>query len=72
LHDAIQFEAKGIPAALIITEPFRPIVASFAPTIGAAGFVGCEVPHPISTQDEATLRVIAARVADAVVAQLSV
>jgi hypothetical protein len=71
LHDAIQFEAKGIPSALIITEPFRPIVAGFAPTIGAAGFIGCEVPHPVSTQNEAALRVIAARVADAVIAQLS-
>lgn len=71
MHDAIQFEAKGIPSALIITEPFRPIVAGFAPTIGAAGFIGCEVPHPVSTQDDVSLQKIAKHVADAVVAQLS-
>ena len=35
MHDAVQIEANGVPAALIITEPFSKIVNAFAPTIGA-------------------------------------
>lgn len=71
MHDAIQLEALGVPSALVITEPFRPIVAGFAPTIGAAGYLGCEVPHPVSPLGEDKLREYAARVADEVVARLT-
>ncbi len=71
MHDAVQFEALGIPTALVITDQFPPIVAGFAPTIGAAGYLGCEVPHPVSSQSEDTLRQYAARVADEVVARLT-
>jgi hypothetical protein len=71
LHDAVQFELAGVPSALIITEPFRPIVAKFAPTIGAAGFQGCEVRHPVSTLNEQELKAIAAGVVEDVLRRLT-
>ena len=39
-------ESRGIPSMLLITEPFEPVVESFAPTVGMATYPAVTVPHP--------------------------
>jgi hypothetical protein len=71
LHDALQLEALGVPAAVVVTEPFTVLVGSFARTLGAPGYPPMVVPHPISSKDDEHLRKMADGVADAVAAQLA-
>ena len=53
-------EAHGIPTALVITEPFAPIVASFAPTVGMDKYTGTVmVPHRVATTDDEGLKQLA-------------
>lgn len=64
-------EALGIPAMLVITEPFEPIVASFAPTIGMDDYPAVKVPHPVSSLDDDDLRKLASTVIDEAVERLT-
>jgi hypothetical protein len=67
LHDAVQIEAHGVPAVLLITEPFWKIVESFAPTVGAPGYSSVvAVPHPVSSKGEDELRRLAESIVDEV------
>ena len=66
MHDAVLLEARGVPAALLVTEPFVPVAAKFAPTLGAPDYPGAAVPHPISSVADDDLRKYAAGVADEV------
>jgi hypothetical protein len=66
-------EAHGIPTALIITEPFAPIVAGFAPTVGMAKYTGSiMVPHRVAIMDDDDLRKLADSVIDEAIACLTV
>ena len=67
MHDAIKMEAHGIPTALVITEPFAPIVASFAPTVGMDEYTGSVmVPHRVATTDDGGLKKLAGSIIDEV------
>lgn len=58
---------------LIVTEPFLPIVASFAPTVGMADYpAAVTVPHPVASLDDADLKKLASAVIDSAVARLTV
>lgn len=57
-------EALGVPSMLLITEPFEPIVASFAPTVGVASYPAVTVPHPVSSLGDDDLRKLASAVID--------
>lgn len=70
MHDAIQMEALGVPSMLLITEPFEPIVGSFAPTIGMADYPAVSVPHPVAPLDDDDLRKLATTVIDEAVSRL--
>ena len=53
-------EAYGVPTALVITEPFAPIVASFAPTVGMEEYTSSiMVPHRVGFMDDEGLRKLA-------------
>ena len=71
MHDSAQFEALGVPAVLIATEPMREIVESFGPTVGGADYAAVEVPHPVSPLDDDELQKLATAVADQVAAALT-
>jgi hypothetical protein len=71
LHDAVQFEQRGTPAAMITTEAFEQHVASFAETFGMPGYPAVAIPHPVSTRGDDELRAIAAAVAPLVAARLA-
>lgn len=71
MHDAVLLEARGVPAALVVTEPFVDVAARFAPTVGAPGYPSAAVPHPISSVDDDDLRKYASAVADKVATLLT-
>lgn len=73
MHDAIQMEAHGIPTALVITEPFAPIVASFAPTIGMEEYTGAVmVPHRVATTNDKGLEKLAESIIEKVNDRLTI
>jgi hypothetical protein len=71
LHDAVQFERLGIPATLVMTEPFQGLAAGFAAKLGAPGYPGVMVPHPVAVRDETYLEDLARRIVDDVVKHLT-
>jgi hypothetical protein len=67
----VLLEEAGVPATVLITEPFQGIVASHASKLGLPGYHSLVVPHPVWSRDEDGLRALARQVADVAVAQLS-
>jgi len=63
-------EQRGIPATVLITEPFQTVVASNAAKLGAPGYHSLTVPHPIWGKDEDELRALARGVVEKAMAQL--
>ena len=47
--DAIGFEKVGIPAAVVITEPFVPTAEAMARLAGMPGYPYAVLPHPIGS-----------------------
>ena len=61
-------ERLGVPAALLITEPFQEIVS---PTLGAESYPTAVLPHPVSALGQPELAVLAKSVVDLVSSQLA-
>jgi hypothetical protein len=61
--DAISFEKRGIPAAVVITAPFAPTAEAMARLAGMPGYPCAVAPHPFGSLGPAE---VAAR-ADALV-----
>jgi hypothetical protein len=57
LHDAISVEKLDTPAVAVMTEPFVTTANTLAAVLGLPDYPLCVVPHPISSDDEAALRV---------------
>jgi hypothetical protein len=64
-------EQRGVPATVLITEPFQTVVASNAAKLGAPGYHNLTVPHPIWGKDEEELRELARSVLGKAIAQLT-
>jgi hypothetical protein len=47
--DAISFEKRGIPAAVVITEPFAETAAAIARLAGLPGYPHAAIPHPVGS-----------------------
>ena len=47
--DAISFEKRGIPAAVVITEPFVATAEAMARLAGMPGYPVAVIPHPIGS-----------------------
>jgi hypothetical protein len=47
--DAILFEKRGIPASVIITEPFVPTAVGIAELAGLPGYPHVAIPHPVGS-----------------------
>jgi hypothetical protein len=65
--DAITFEKRGIPAAVVITEPFVPTAEEMARLAGMPGYPHAVLPHPVGSLTPAEVAeraaVVVARVA---------
>jgi hypothetical protein len=46
VHDGITFERRGVPAAVVITEPFIGAARAMATFDGAPWFEWATMPHP--------------------------
>lgn len=63
LHDAVQLERLGVPATVLITEPFQRPIAAFAASLGTPDYQTVVLPHPVSSRSMEVLRRIAREVA---------
>jgi hypothetical protein len=70
VHDGIAFERRGIPAAVICTEPFQPMGRATAVVAGLPDYAFLLVPHPMGRLSPEELRARAAETLPAVVALL--
>jgi hypothetical protein len=68
--DAIFFEKRGIPASVIITEPFVPTAVGIAELAGMPGYPHAVIPHPVGSLNTAEVRQRADAAAAAVEALL--
>ena len=62
--DAITFEKRGIPAAVVITEPFEATAEAIARLAGMAGYPYAAVPHPFGSLSPAEVIARADKVVD--------
>ncbi|HBF00823.1 MAG TPA: hypothetical protein DDW46_07155 [Dehalococcoidia bacterium] len=67
MHDGIQFEKRGLPAAVICTEPFVSSAVAMSKMGGIPDFPFAVVPHPLGSLDENSLRERAKEVAGDIV-----
>ena len=67
MHDGIQFEKRGLPAAVICTEPFVSSAVAMSKMGGIPEFPFAVVPHPLGILDENSLRERAKEVAGDIV-----
>ena len=71
VHDAIEFEKRGIPAPVVLTRIFRnPCEYQFR-SKGMEGHPYIELPHPVSQLSPPKMREVTSRYIDEVVRQLT-
>jgi hypothetical protein len=56
MHDGLELEARGVPTAVVITEPFRPTVEAILQTRSVREDWFAVLEHPIGNLTEAELR----------------
>ena len=56
MHDAVSLEKKGVPAAVICTEPFVSSANAMAKLGGIADYPYVVVPHPLGSLSTEALR----------------
>jgi hypothetical protein len=71
VHDAIEFERRGIPATVVITEAFRATAEFQFRARGMPGHAYVELPHPISNLPPDEMSALARRSVDQIARQLT-
>jgi hypothetical protein len=70
VHDTVEFEKRGIPATVIITQAFRNACIFQFRSKGMAGHPYIELPHPISNMTEDEMRAVTLEQVDALVKEI--
>ena len=70
MHDTIEFEKRGVPATVIITQAFRNAAVFQFRAKGMDGHPYIELPHPISNLKPEEMRQVTLRHVDQLVKQL--
>ena len=70
VHDAIEFEKRGIPAAVIITQAFRNAAVFQFKSKGMEGHAYVELPHPVSNLSPAAMQALTLTFLDQTAKQL--
>jgi hypothetical protein len=70
VHDTIEFEKRGIPATVIITQAFRNAAVFQFRSRGMEGHPYIEMPHPISNLRPEEIRALSLTYVDRLAAQL--
>jgi len=71
VHDGIEFEKRGVPAAVALTEPFQATGELTAKIAGVSGYPFVVMPHPVSRLDRSQLHARAEEFAGSLVALLT-
>jgi hypothetical protein len=70
VHDTIEFEKRGIPAVVIITQAFRNAALFQFKSKGMEGHATIEMPHPVSNLSADEMRALTLKFVDDVARQL--
>ena len=70
VHDTIEFEKRGIPAVVIITQAFRNAAVFQFKSKGMEGHAYTEMPHPVSNLSPQDMRALTLKFVDDVARQL--
>ena len=70
MHDAIAFEERNIPTAVLATEVFLTAASAQAQALGMPTFTVISVPHPVQNLTPAEVRQRAENVIEEVVHKL--
>lgn len=71
VHDTIEFEQRGIPATVIITQAFKNACVFQFRGKGMEGHPYIELPHPISNLKPEEMREVTLAYVDQIVRQLT-
>lgn len=71
VHDTVEFEKRGIPATVVITQAFRNAAEFQFRGKGMEGHPYIELPHPISNLKPEEMKALTLRHVDDVVRQLT-
>ena len=71
VHDTVEFEKRGIPATMFLTQVFRNAATYQFRNQGMVGHPFVELPHPVSNLDTEQMRMLTLRYLDQLVRQLT-
>ncbi|MBI3935739.1 MAG: hypothetical protein HY323_02075 [Betaproteobacteria bacterium] len=71
MHDTVEFEKRGIPATVFLTQAFNNAAAHQFRSKGMEGHPFVELPHPVSNLAAGEMRAVALRFVDEMVRQLT-
>ena len=71
MHDAVEFEKRGIPATVILTQIFRNAAEHQFKSRGMEGHPLIELPHPISNLSYEQMHALAQQYVDQLARQLT-
>ena len=71
VHDTVEFEKRGIPATVILTQVFRNAAVHTFRSKGMDGHPLIELPHPVSNLTPDEMRALTLQFVDQIVRQLT-
>ena len=71
VHDTVEFEKRGIPATVILTQVFRNAAVHTFRSKGMDGHPLIELPHPVSNLMPDEMRALTLQFVDQMVRQLT-
>ena len=71
VHDTVEFEKRGIPATMFLTQAFKNAAVYQFRSRGMDGHPFIELPHPVSNLNPEEMRALTLRYVDQFVRQLT-
>ena len=71
VHDAVRLESRGVPTAVVGTEPFVDEALEQARVLGMPDYRAVLVAHPVQLLSDEEVRALADGAFDAIVARLT-
>ena len=71
VHDTVEFEKRGIPATLFLTQVFKNAAVYQFRSKGMDGHPFIELPHPVSNLTPEEMRALTLKYVDQMVRQLT-
>ena len=71
VHDTVEFEKRGIPATMFLTQVFKNAAVYQFRSKGMDGHPYIELPHPVSNLTPTEMRAVTLRFVDQFVRQLT-